>query len=95
MSFWFDKSGGLDDIINSIEANPLQIVAALVPETQLLATGQSCKDETVDIGPASAASRDEDYGGVSVPVTSTWTLKSTDATAHTATAPTIWQQNTG
>ncbi|MCW1413885.1 hypothetical protein OLZ32_37345 [Rhizobium sp. 1AS11] len=76
---------GLYEIINTIEANPLQIVAAMVPEAQLLATGQSYKDETMDIGPASATSRDEDYGGVSVPVTSTWTLKSTDATAHTAT----------
>lgn len=57
----------------------------MVPEAQLLATGQSYKDETMDVGPASATSRDEDYGGVSVPVISTWTLKSTDATAHTAT----------
>ncbi|MGO8087465.1 hypothetical protein AB9E29_10055 [Rhizobium leguminosarum] len=77
--------GGLYEIINTIEANPLQIVAALVPEAQLLATGQSYKDESMDIGPASATSRDEDYGGVSVPVTSTWTLESTDATARTAT----------
>ncbi|MGO7120810.1 hypothetical protein [Rhizobium leguminosarum] len=76
---------GLYEIINTIEANPLQIVAAMVPEAQLLATGQSYKDETMDVGPASATSRDEDYGGVSVPVISTWTLKSTDATAHTAT----------
>ncbi|MGO8094653.1 hypothetical protein [Rhizobium leguminosarum] len=76
---------GLHEIINSIEANPLQIVAALVPEAQLLATGQSYQDETMDIGTASATSRDEDYGGVSVPVTSTWTLESIDATARTAT----------
>ncbi|MBY3133275.1 hypothetical protein [Rhizobium laguerreae] len=76
---------GLYEIINSIEANPLQIVAALVPEAQLLATGQSYRDETMDVGPASATSRDEDYDGVSVPVTSTWTLESTDATARTAT----------
>jgi len=33
------ESGGYD-IINKIEANPLLIVAALVPEAQLLATGQ-------------------------------------------------------
>ncbi|MBY5625803.1 hypothetical protein [Rhizobium leguminosarum] len=79
------RESGLHEIINSIEANPLQIVAALVPEVQLLATGQSYRDETMDIGPASATSRDEDYGGVSVPVTSTWTLESTDATARTAT----------
>ncbi|MEI1247151.1 hypothetical protein [Rhizobium aouanii] len=76
---------GLHEIINNIEANPLQIVAALVPEAQLLATGQSNHAETMEIGQASAALRDEDYDGVSVPVTSTWTLESTDATARTAT----------
>ncbi|MGO7370568.1 hypothetical protein ACCT04_17250 [Rhizobium ruizarguesonis] len=79
------RQSGVYDIIAKLEANPLQIVAALVPEAQLLATGQSYQDETMDIGPASTTSRDEDYGGVSVPVTSTWTLKSTDATARTAT----------
>ncbi|TBZ19463.1 SecDF P1 head subdomain-containing protein [Rhizobium leguminosarum] len=76
---------GVYDIIAKLEANPLQIVAALVPEAQLLATGQSYQAETMEIGQASATSRDEDYDGVSVPVTSTWTLKSTDATARTAT----------
>ncbi|NKK61479.1 preprotein translocase subunit SecD [Rhizobium ruizarguesonis] len=76
---------GLYDIIAKLEANPLQIVAALVPEAQLLATGQNYQAETMEIGQASATSRDEDYGGVSVPVTSTWTLESTDATARTAT----------
>ncbi|UIJ99140.1 hypothetical protein LZK82_02360 [Rhizobium leguminosarum] len=39
----------------------------------------------MEIGQASATSRDEDYGGVNVPVTSSWTLESTDATARTAT----------
>ncbi|TBB69119.1 SecDF P1 head subdomain-containing protein [Rhizobium ruizarguesonis] len=76
---------GLYDIIAKLEANPLQIVAALVPEAQLLATGQNYQAETMEIGQASATSRDEDYGGVSVPVTSTWTLESTDATTRTAT----------
>ncbi|TBX81762.1 hypothetical protein E0I74_04225 [Rhizobium laguerreae] len=76
---------GIYDIIAKLEANPLQIIAALVPEAQLLATGQSYQAETMEIGQASATSRDEDYGGVSVPVTSTWTLESTDATARTAT----------
>ncbi|MBY5639716.1 hypothetical protein HFO41_29295 [Rhizobium leguminosarum] len=76
---------GVYDIIAKLEANPLQIIAALVPEAQLLATGQSYQAETMEIGQASATSRDEDYGGVSVPVTSTWTLESTDATARTAT----------
>ncbi len=76
---------GVYDIIAKIEANPLQIVVALVPEAQLLATGQSYQAETMEIGQASTTSRDEDYGGVNVPVTSTWTLESTDATAHTAT----------
>ncbi|MGO6683000.1 hypothetical protein [Rhizobium leguminosarum] len=76
---------GVYDIIAKLEANPLQIVAALVPEAQLLATGQSYQAETMEIDQASATSRDEDYGGVSVPVTSTWTLESTDATARTAT----------
>ncbi|KAF5883583.1 MULTISPECIES: hypothetical protein [Rhizobium] len=76
---------GVYDIIAKLEANPLQIVAALVPEAQLLATGQSYQAETMEIGQASATSRDEDYDGVSVPVTSTWTLESTDATARTAT----------
>ncbi|MGZ2383084.1 hypothetical protein [Rhizobium brockwellii] len=79
------RESGLDDIINNIEANPLQIAAALVPEAQLLATGQSYQAETMEIGQASATLRDEDYGGVSVPVTSTWTLESTDAIARTAT----------
>ncbi|MGR9482151.1 hypothetical protein ACU8N7_00510 [Rhizobium leguminosarum] len=79
------RESGLYDIIAKIEANPLQIVVALVPEAQLLATGQSYQAETMEIGQASATSRDEDYGGVNVPVTSTWTLESTDATAHTAT----------
>ncbi|MBB4438758.1 MULTISPECIES: hypothetical protein [Rhizobium] len=76
---------GVSDIIAKLETNPLQIVAALVPEAQLLATGQSYQAETMGIGQVSATSRDEDYGGVSVPVTSTWTLESTDATARTAT----------
>ncbi|NEH60899.1 hypothetical protein GR198_34910 [Rhizobium leguminosarum] len=76
---------GVYDLIAKLEANPLQIVAALVPEAQLLATGQSYQAETMEIGQVSATLRDEDYGGVSVPVTSTWALKSTDATARTAT----------
>jgi len=76
---------GVYDLINKLEANPLQIVAVLVPEAQLLATGQSYQDETMHIGQALATSRNEDYDGVSVPVTSTWTLESTDATARTAT----------
>ncbi|ASS54674.1 hypothetical protein [Rhizobium leguminosarum] len=76
---------GVYDIIAKLEADPLQIVAALVPEAQLLATGQSYRAETMEIGQASATSRDEDYGGVNVPVTSSWTLESTDATARTAT----------
>ena len=76
---------GVYDLINKLEANPLQIVAALVPEAQLLATGQSYQDETMHIGQALATSRNEDYDGVSVPVTSTWTLESTDATSGTAT----------
>ncbi|MGO6818156.1 hypothetical protein [Rhizobium leguminosarum] len=79
------RESGVYDIIAKLEANPLQIVAALVPEAQLLATGQSYQAETMEIGQASATLRDEDYGGVSVPVTSTWTLESTDATAGTAT----------
>jgi hypothetical protein len=79
------RESGVYDIIAKLEANPLQIVAALVPEAQLLATGQSYQAETMEIGQASATLRDEDYGGVSVPVTSTWTLESTDATARTAT----------
>nr|WP_155257431.1 hypothetical protein [Rhizobium leguminosarum] len=79
------RESGVYDIIAKLEANPFQIIAALVPEAQLLATGQSYQTETMEIGQASATSRDEDYGGVSVPVTSTWTLKSTDATARTAT----------
>ncbi|NKJ98925.1 hypothetical protein GFL63_08920 [Rhizobium leguminosarum bv. viciae] len=79
------RESGLYDIIAKIEANPLQIVVALVPEAQLLATGQSYQAETMEIGQASATSRDEDYVGVNVPVTSTWTLESTDATARTAT----------
>ncbi|OAV56045.1 hypothetical protein A6U98_33515 [Rhizobium sp. WYCCWR10014] len=76
---------GVSDIIAKLETNPLQIVAALVPEAQLLATGQSYQAETMGIGQVSATSRDEDYGGVSVPVTSTWTLESTDPSARTAT----------
>ncbi|MBY5333903.1 hypothetical protein HFO99_08115 [Rhizobium leguminosarum] len=79
------RQSGVYDIIAKLEANPLQIVAALVPEAQLLATGQSYQAETMEIGQTSATSRDEDYGGVGVPVTSTWTLESTDATARTAT----------
>ncbi|MBB3299022.1 hypothetical protein FHT72_002731 [Rhizobium sp. BK077] len=79
------RESGVYDIIAKLEANPLQIVAALAPEAQLLATGQSYQAETMEMGQASVASRDEDYGGVNVPVTSTWTLKSTDATAGTAT----------
>ncbi|MDV4182888.1 hypothetical protein ACCT14_12160 [Rhizobium brockwellii] len=79
------RQSGVYDIIAKLEANPLQIVAALVPEAQLLATGQSYQAEAMEIGQASATSRDEDYGGVSVPVTSTWTLESIDATAGTAT----------
>jgi hypothetical protein len=74
---------GLYDIIAKLEANPLQIVAALVPEAQLLATGQSYQAETLEIGQASATSRDGDY--VSVTVTSNWTLTSTDAASQTAT----------
>ncbi|WP_027666189.1 SecDF P1 head subdomain-containing protein [Rhizobium leguminosarum] len=76
---------GIYDIIAKLEANPLQIVAVLAPEVQLLASGQSYQAEIMEIGQASATSRDEDYGGVSVPVTSTWTLESADATARTAT----------
>lgn len=76
---------GVYDIINKIEANPLQIVAALVPEAQVLAMGQSYQDEAMEIGRASTVSRTEDYGGISVAVTSTWILESTDAASRTAT----------
>jgi preprotein translocase subunit SecD len=85
---------GLYDIIAKLETNPLQIVAALVPEAQLLATGQSYQAETMEIGQASATSQDEDYGGVSVPVTSTWTLESIDATARTATLSLLEEADT-
>ncbi|WHO73087.1 hypothetical protein [Rhizobium sp. BT03] len=72
-------------IIGKIEQNPLLIVTALAPEAQLLATGQFYQDQVMQIGQAAAASRTEDYGGVDVPVTSTWTLESTDAAARMAT----------
>ncbi|MGV1761322.1 SecDF P1 head subdomain-containing protein [Rhizobium sp. A22-96] len=75
----------VDNIIDRIEQNPVLIVTALVPEAQLLASGQSYQDEAMEVGQALAASRNEDYGGVSVPVTSTWVLDSTDAAARTAT----------
>ncbi len=75
----------VDNIIDRIEQNPVLIVTALASEAQLLASGQSYQDETMDVGQALAASRNEDYGGVSVPVTSTWVLDSTDAAARTAT----------
>ncbi|WP_049730636.1 hypothetical protein [Rhizobium ecuadorense] len=76
---------GVNGIIGKIEQNPLLIVTALVPEAQLLATGQFYQDQLMQIGQATAGSRIEDYGGVNVPVTSTWTLESTDAAARTAT----------
>ncbi|ACI53398.1 hypothetical protein Rleg2_0096 [Rhizobium leguminosarum bv. trifolii WSM2304] len=76
---------GVNGIIGKIEQNPLLIVTALVPEAQLLATGQFYQDQLMQIGQAEAASRTEDYNGVNVPVTSTWTLESTDATSRTAT----------
>lgn len=75
----------VDNIIDRIEQNPVLVVTALAPETQLLASGQSYQDETMGVGQALTASRNEDYGGVSVPVTSTWVLESTDATSRTAT----------
>ncbi|PDS80535.1 hypothetical protein [Rhizobium sp. L43] len=79
------RASGVDDIISKIEQNPLQIVAALVPEALLLATGQSYQDEVMQIGQALAVSQTEDYGGMDVPVVSTWILESTDAVSRTAT----------
>nr|WP_085061954.1 hypothetical protein [Rhizobium leguminosarum] len=79
------RASGVDDIISKIEQNPLLIAVALVPEAQLLATGQSYQDEVMQIGQPLAVSRTEDYGGVDVPVVSTWTLESTDAATRTAT----------
>ncbi|MEF3134895.1 hypothetical protein OS035_25925 [Rhizobium sp. 268] len=76
---------GVNGIIGKIEQNPLLIVTALVPEAQLLATGQFYQDQVMQIGQPAAASRIEDYSGVNVPVVSTWTLESTDAASHTAT----------
>ena len=76
---------GVYDIINRIQENPIQIVTVLVPEAQLLARGQSYQDETMEAGRPLAVSRNEDYGDVSVPVTSTWILESTDAASRTAT----------
>jgi len=76
---------GVYDIIEGIQENPLQIVTALAPEAQALAAGQAYQDEVMEIGKPLTASRTEEYGGVSVPVTSTWILESTDAAAHTAT----------
>ena len=76
---------GVDGIIGKIEQNPLLIVTALVPEAQLLATGQFYQDQVMQIGQAEVASRTEDYNGVNVSVTSTWILESTDAASHTAT----------
>ncbi|MBB6221530.1 hypothetical protein GGI64_004508 [Rhizobium leguminosarum] len=76
---------GVNGIIGKIEQNPLLIVTALVPEAQLLATGQFYQDQLMQIGQAEVASRTEDYNGVNVPVTSTWTLESTDAASRTAT----------
>lgn len=79
------RASGVDDIISKIEQNPLQIAAALVPEAQLLATGQSYQDEVMQVGQALATSQTEDYSGVDVPVVSTWTLESADAASRTAT----------
>ncbi|RFB99258.1 hypothetical protein B5K11_02125 [Rhizobium leguminosarum bv. trifolii] len=76
---------GVNGIIDKIEQNPLLIVTALAPEAQLLATGQFYQDQVMQIGQPAAGSRIEDYGGVNVPVASTWTLESTDAASHTAT----------
>ncbi|MGO8134302.1 hypothetical protein ACC730_37815, partial [Rhizobium ruizarguesonis] len=53
------RESGVYDIIAKLEANPLQIVDALVPEAQLLATGQYYQAETMKIGQASTTSRDE------------------------------------
>ncbi|WP_205586523.1 MULTISPECIES: hypothetical protein [unclassified Rhizobium] len=75
---------GVYDIINRIQENPIQIVTVLVPEAQLLAMGQAYQNETMSIGQSLAASRNEDYGGVSVPVTSTWVLESADTASRTA-----------
>ncbi|PDT01185.1 hypothetical protein CO666_27135 [Rhizobium chutanense] len=79
------RASGVDDIISKIEQNPLQIAAALVPEAMLLATGQSYQDEVMQIGQAVTVSQTEEYGGVDVPVVSTWILESTDAVSRTAT----------
>ncbi|MFS8048132.1 SecDF P1 head subdomain-containing protein [Rhizobium sp. BR 314] len=76
---------GVYDIIDRIQENPLQIVTVLTPEAQLLATGQAYQDEAMEVGKALTASRNEDYGGVSVPVASNWLLQSTDVPKHTAT----------
>ncbi|NEJ69296.1 hypothetical protein GR197_01880 [Rhizobium phaseoli] len=76
---------GVNGIIGKIEQNPLLIVTALVPESQLLASGQFYQDQVMQIGQAAVGSRIEDYNGVNVAVTSTWTLESTDAASHTAT----------
>ncbi|MBB3645416.1 hypothetical protein FHX14_001586 [Rhizobium sp. BK619] len=76
---------GVNGIIGKIEQNPLLIVTALVPEAQLLASGQFYQDQVMQIGQAAVESRIEDYNGVNVSVTSTWTLESIDAASHTAT----------
>ncbi|MBB5665467.1 hypothetical protein GGE68_003686 [Rhizobium leguminosarum] len=77
--------GEVNGIIGKIEQNPLLIVTALVPEAQLLATGQFYQDQLMQIGQAAVESRIEDYNGVNVSVTSTWTLESTEAASNTAT----------
>ncbi|MDC9832015.1 SecDF P1 head subdomain-containing protein [Rhizobium binxianense] len=79
------RASGVYDILSKIEQNPLLIAAALVPEAQLLAMGQSDQDDVMQIGQPLEVSQTEDYSGVDVPVVSTWTLESTDAVSRTAT----------
>ncbi|NLS00356.1 hypothetical protein HGP17_26310 [Rhizobium sp. P38BS-XIX] len=74
----------VSSIVRNVEANPLFVVNVLVPEAGLIAMGQAYQDQIMDMGQELVATREEDYGGVRVPITSTWKLESSDPSAHTA-----------
>lgn len=75
----------LSGIIERLKADPLFAAEILVPEANLLASGQSSEAGTFEIGQSWETSVEQDINGVQVPVTATWKVEAADPAEQTAT----------